>query len=338
MPSIYDEDRFYADLQEDRIIWIYHNPDAVSRDQFVCNHFDIDLLKKAVKECGGDASRVFDYLAEHCRQYLHDVGDGSYEYVKRLFESDPNAIDAVGSTIQRLELLFEAKEKINEYCKSEFDSPADFSDLRKIGLAYTTTPDGKHEIQVYANLLEYKTETCLDCEVVVEQESRTLDEYVYSQLSHLDFDELTDIPDFVMDEINGTGLHRPDLKFMQYSAWGTTYDTCVEVGSYLCGGGLYLSLQDRCEDGLEPFADITVNLPEYRPAADCAFVDTNNLGQAEQLIAEYKLGRPTGRFARSGYCTYPEYRFDMEKVREYCINPQDIKIPDKTKTERSDAR
>ena len=338
MPSIYDEDRFYADLQEDRIIWIYHNPDAVSGDQFVCNHFDINLLRKAVKECGGDASRVFDYLAEHSRQYLHDVGDGSYEYVKRLFESDPNAIDAVGSTIERFELFFEAKEKINGYCKSEFGSPADFSDLRKIGLAYTATPDGQHEIQVYANLLEYKTEICIDCEVVVEQESRTLEEYVHGQLSRLDFDELADIPDFVMDEINGTGLHRPDLRFMQYSAWGTTYDTCIEVGSYLCGGGLYLSLQDRCEDGLEPFADMTVNLPEYRPAADCAFVDTNNLGQAEQLIAEYRLGKPTGRFARSGYCTYPEYRFDMEKIKEYCINPQDIKIPNKTKTERSDAR
>ncbi len=338
MPSIYDEDRFYADLQEDRILWIYHNPDAVSGDQFVCNHFDIDLLRKAVKECGGDSSRVFDYLAEHCRQYLHDVGDGSYEYVKRLFESDPNAIDAEGSSIERLELLFEAKEKINAYCKSEFDSPADFSDLRKIGLAYTTTPDGQHEIQVYANLLEYKTETCLDCEVVVEQESRTLEEYVHSQLSRLDFNELTDIPDFVMDEINGIGLHRPDLKFMQYSAWGTTYDTCIEVGNYLCGGGLYLSLQDRCEEGLEPFADMTVNLPEYRPTADCAFVDTNNLGQAEQLIAEYKLGKPTGRFVQSGYCAYPEYRFDMKKIKEYCINPQDIKTPEKMKTERSDAR
>ena len=33
--NIYDQDRFYVDLETDRVIWMYHNPDAVSGDQFV---------------------------------------------------------------------------------------------------------------------------------------------------------------------------------------------------------------------------------------------------------------------------------------------------------------
>ena len=36
MPEdIYKQDRFYVDLQNDEIVWLYHNPDAFSGDQFV---------------------------------------------------------------------------------------------------------------------------------------------------------------------------------------------------------------------------------------------------------------------------------------------------------------
>ena len=34
--------------------------------------------------------------------------------------------------------LEKAKELINEYCKSEFGYDADFSDMKNIGIAYTT--------------------------------------------------------------------------------------------------------------------------------------------------------------------------------------------------------
>ena len=41
---------------------------------------------------------------------------------------------------------------INDFCKSEYDCEADFGDCSKIPLAYTSSEDGLHEIQVYADI------------------------------------------------------------------------------------------------------------------------------------------------------------------------------------------
>ena len=139
--DIYRQDRFYVDLQTDQIIWMYHNPDAVSGDQFVSNKFDIDLLRKAIRECpigpdsGFEAYPVYDYIAENCRQYLSDVGMDAYEADKELFESQPVSIAETQSTLDRLQLMFKAKELIDQYCVEEFGDPADYSDLKKIGIA-----------------------------------------------------------------------------------------------------------------------------------------------------------------------------------------------------------
>ena len=99
-----------------------------------------------------------------------------------------------------------------------------------------------------------------------------------------------------------------------------------------------MELYDICEGDLEPFSNFTVNLPEYKSDSNCAFVDINNFGEAENLIRAYKLGEPTGRYGRSGYCTYPEYRFDLDEIRKYCINPDDISIHEPKPKERSDER
>ena len=45
MPEFMDQDRIYLDLDNDRIEWMYYNPDSVSEGQFVTNVFDEDLLK-----------------------------------------------------------------------------------------------------------------------------------------------------------------------------------------------------------------------------------------------------------------------------------------------------
>lgn len=100
-----------------------------------------------------------------------------------------------------------------------------------------------------------------------------------------------------------------------------------------------MDLYEVSEGDPVPFASITVNLPEYSPAPGCAFVDTNNFGAAEELIRGYSLGEPTGRIGHSGYCTYPEYRFDLKEIRNYCINPEEIdRILKPKNRERSDER
>ena len=69
--------------------------------------------------------------------------------------------------------------------------PADFSNSKHIGLAYTTTEDDLHEIEVVANLTEYLTETYVDGNLFAVRRSDSLFDYVNEQLANLDFCELT---------------------------------------------------------------------------------------------------------------------------------------------------
>lgn len=325
--DIYSQDRFYVNLEQDCVIWMYHNPDANSGDQFVSNIFDMDLLNEALTEKASpeyEIEDVYDFIGSECRQYCTDVGDYAYDIAKEKFESEPDSIGMTYQTVENIKLIFEAKDKIDEYCMGEFAQHADFNDPKRIGLAYTTTEDDKHDIQVYANLPEHRIEVYLDNKQMATQEYDSLRSFVNNGLSNLDFNELTSIPDWVMDRFLEKGFYRKDMKFMQLEAWNTMYDTCIEVGSYLFGEGLYLELHDIAEGMPEPYADITVNLEGYPTKGSCAFVDTNNFANAEQLIKQYKLGTPTGRLGRSGYCTYPEYKFDLNEIRKYCINPEEI--------------
>ena len=69
-----------------------------------------------------------------------------------------------------------------------------------------------------------------------------------------------------------------------------------------------------------PFANLTVNLPDTkRMPENYGFVDVNNFPQAEAVIAKLGIGKPTGRIASSGFCFYPLYEFDPEKIAEYAF-------------------
>lgn len=345
LEDIYEQDRFFVNLQTDEIVWMYHNPDAVSGDQFVTNRFSVDLLQKAIRECpaspesGFEAQPVFDYIAENCRQYLSDVGMEAYEYDKETFESNPISTALTHITLDKLQLLFEAKELIENYCMEEFGEHADFCDLKRIGIAYTTTEDDKHEIQVYANLLDYRTELYLDGERLATEQAESLNEYVKMHLPYLDFDVLVDIPEWVIDEFCQRGPYRPDLQYMQLEVWGSAHATCVEVGTYTYGGGMALELYEKCDDGkLVPYTNITVNLPDCRNRKHCAYVDTNNFPGAISLINDYKLGKPTGRIGHSGFCSYPEYEFDLAEIGKYCINLEKLQEHEMRVKERTEAR
>lgn len=69
-----------------------------------------------------------------------------------------------------------ALEAIREYCVDEFDSEADISDITKIGIGYTTSEDGEHEIQWYADLARPRLYAEIDGEFAFEDTYNTLDE------------------------------------------------------------------------------------------------------------------------------------------------------------------
>ena len=92
------------------------------------------------------------------------------------------------------------------------------------------------------------------------------------------------------------------------------------LGSPIC-----LELLEYKEDsnGFEPEAVITVNLPGVERNAGCQFIDTNNNGDAVlDWLVLYELGVPTGRYAASGHCMYPEVDFYRSerfmRQKEFC--------------------
>ena len=50
---------------------------------------------------------------------------------------------------------------------------------------------------------------------------------------------------------------------------------------------------------------------------DETVIDTNNCPWAMELIKQHGFGQATGRMVRSGYCTYPVVKLDIEKIGEY---------------------
>lgn len=69
------------------------------------------------------------------------------------------------------------------------------------------------------------------------------------------------------------------------------------------------------EDG--PIARITVCIAGSGLAEDETVIDTNNCPWAMEFIEQHGFGQATGRMVRSGYCTYPVVKLDIEKIGEY---------------------
>jgi hypothetical protein len=72
------------------------------------------------------------------------------------------------------------------------------------------------------------------------------------------------------------------------------------------------------EDGFpEPYGDVTVNLLSSMPPY-CAFVDTNNMPELEDFLVKNGIAEFTGLAQTSGFCSYPLYQFNVEKMRGLC--------------------
>ena len=100
---------------------------------------------------------------------------------------------------------------------------------------------------------------------------------------------------------------------MKVKSYGKEYDVSVRKQKYVDGGlAIVLDYFDLDYQCVMPFAKLTVNLG--RMNYGYAYVDTNNCPWAEEFIAENGLGEPTGDICCSGFCVYPLYKFDMEKI------------------------
>ena len=96
---------------------------------------------------------------------------------------------------------------------------------------------------------------------------------------------------------------------MKISNWGCEYEVKAEKTQYMNGNlAIQLMCYDDEYDFWEPYGNLTVNFDEKLPDG-YAYVDTNNMPNAEQFIKKYNLGVHQGKYKYSGFCAYPLYKF-----------------------------
>lgn len=86
--------------------------------------------------------------------------------------------------------------------------------------------------------------------------------------------------------------------------------------SYSRTGTLAVVAYEASEEVLEPYATLTVNLPDWAFLLDegLVFVDTNNNPWAIRWLEDNGIARYMGVKAVSGFCDYPLMKFDLGKL------------------------
>ena len=91
--------------------------------------------------------------------------------------------------------LERAKTLIDEFCAYEYASQADFSNLSRVNIAYTTVGDENIPLQVHVNLEGYKIERELDGKPLDVRQYSSVQELIENELECLDFQELVVVSD-----------------------------------------------------------------------------------------------------------------------------------------------
>ena len=96
--------------------------------------------------------------------------------------------------------------------------------------------------------------------------------------------------------------------------WAVYKNCFLQVAKYQADNSRAIEIWNE-EDG--PIARITVCITGSMLAEDEVVLDTNNCPWAGGFVESNGPGEDTGRTVRSGYCTYPVVKLNVEKIGEY---------------------
>lgn len=88
------------------------------------------------------------------------------------------------------------------------------------------------------------------------------------------------------------------MKTYKVETYFGTYEVVLGVSEYLNNGSL---------------------ANEKGANKETAYVDVNNCPWAQKFIEENKLGEFTGKYGQSGFCIYPLYKFNLDKIKEVLL-------------------
>ena len=135
----------------------------------------------------------------------HVDADGVTEEFTSEWQAEAYRLELQGQAEQAL--IERAKGLISDFCRSEYDSEADFSDPTKIGVAYTTVTDDEIPVQVNIDLVNFRLERYLDDEHLETRQYGSLQELITSELENLDFSDLIHVSD---EDVEQYRWHAPE--------------------------------------------------------------------------------------------------------------------------------
>ena len=141
------------------------------------------------------------------------------KYIDLMIQSDRYLTDKekehytppVPITVEPDATLTHAKNLIRDFCLEEYDSEPDFSDLSKIGIAYTNATDEEIPIQVNVDLVGYRVERYLGEVLIDERQYESLEDLTETELEALDFSELVSVTDEELEHYHSKADERPAL-------------------------------------------------------------------------------------------------------------------------------
>lgn len=202
------------------IYWKYFNPDGNDGNgQFIeltITEYDIQEAAVAMEAAGGRTESGYkafiDYIDQNCNQ-TNSTEDFEAEkdnflndkYDLTVSQNDSEYHQKIADYMVNTMYLNKAINLINDFCVDEYNSEADLSDLSKVALAYTTTEDEEHEINVYADLEAFTIEYQLDKTVYKTERYADIKDMIENGLTGLDFDEMVALSEdeeaFLLDDI-----------------------------------------------------------------------------------------------------------------------------------------
>ncbi len=100
--------------------------------------------------------------------------------------------------------------------------------------------------------------------------------------------------------------------------WNSGHEmVSLHVGSYAYGDRLYIGMVSYGENGPEPFADMTVNIPMYPLKTNEGFICGDLSKDLLNFIRDNKLGKVLPYTVKSGYGEYAAVAFDLERLKEF---------------------
>lgn len=113
------------------------------------------------------------------------------------------------------------------------------------------------------------------------------------------------------------------MKTLNLYKYGYNHPMTFELARYSENGNLYVGLLTHEEGYPVPWQNLTVNLGPCMEGY--AYIDTNNNGEGIiSWLCRNGIGQLTGVTRRSGFCVYPEFEFNIDKLLEYTTSGANV--------------